>query len=144
MPPTPRSRLTGFEQVLLGMIFIQPSTGYDLEPRSSTIPLGVYEPSSGALYPALDRLDRRGLLPLGGAAADRGRQAAAALPPDRGRAGRPIWTGSASRWCRRPLPKTCACNLLRFVMMAQVLPEEAVVGFLDQPADGAGRVRRRA
>ena len=55
----PRSRLTGFEQVLLGMIFTQPSTGYDLKRRFATTPLGVYQPSSGALYPALGRLERR-------------------------------------------------------------------------------------
>src|ERR1700733_16272305 len=59
---TPRSRLTAFEQVLLGMIFIQPSTGYDLKRRFATTPLGAYQPSSGALYPALERLQRRGLL----------------------------------------------------------------------------------
>jgi hypothetical protein len=34
----PRSRLTGFEQVLLGMIFIQPSTGYDPWARTSRAP----------------------------------------------------------------------------------------------------------
>ena len=58
----PRSRLTGFEQVLLGLIFIQPSTGYDLKRRFAATSLGLYQPSSGALYPALDRLERRGLL----------------------------------------------------------------------------------
>src|SRR6202020_3214080 len=58
----PRSRLTGFEQVLLGMVSLQPSTGYDLKRRFATTSLGVYQPSSGALYPALERLERRGLL----------------------------------------------------------------------------------
>ena len=58
----PRSRLTDFEQVLLGMVSLQPSTGYDLKRRFATTPLGVYQPSSGALYPALERLERRGLL----------------------------------------------------------------------------------
>src|ERR1700722_9579395 len=58
----PRSRLTDFEQVLLGMISLQPSTGYDLKRRFATTAMGVYQPSSGALYPALDRLERRGLL----------------------------------------------------------------------------------
>lgn len=55
----PRSRLTGFEQVLLGMIFLQPSTGYDLKRRFATTPLGVYQPSSGALSPRSTGCARR-------------------------------------------------------------------------------------
>jgi PadR family transcriptional regulator, regulatory protein AphA len=126
----PRSRLTGFEQVLLGMIFVQPSTGYELKRRFATTPLGAYQPSSGALYPALDRLERRGLL------------ASDALPPADGGRPRRLYhlTEDGSRvhldWVREPVvPETVAqdlgLHLLRFVMMAQVLPEEAVVGFLD-------------
>jgi PadR family transcriptional regulator, regulatory protein AphA len=126
----PRSRLTGFEQVLLGMIFIQPSTGYDLKRRFATTSLGVDQPSSGALYPALDRLDRRGLL------------RSEALPPTEGGRPRRLYRltedGRQAHldWVREPVvPETVSqdlgMHLLRFVMMAQVLPEEAVVGFLD-------------
>src|SRR5260370_23650024 len=73
-----RSQLTSFEHVLLGMIFIQPASGYDLKRRFVTSPMGVYQPSSGALYPALERLERRGLLlsealrPAGGGRLRRG------------------------------------------------------------------------
>jgi PadR family transcriptional regulator, regulatory protein AphA len=127
---TPRSRLTAFEQVLLGMIFIQPSTGYDLKRRFATTPLGAYQPSSGALYPALERLQRRGLL------------ASEALPQaGHGRPRRRYQlTEDGQRahldWVRQPVvPETVAqdlgLHLLRFAMMAQVLPEEAVIGFLD-------------
>jgi DNA-binding PadR family transcriptional regulator len=49
----PEPRLTDFEQVLLGLICMGPSSGYDLKRAFSTTPLGVYQPSSGALYPAL-------------------------------------------------------------------------------------------
>jgi DNA-binding PadR family transcriptional regulator len=125
----PRSRLTGFEQVLLGMIGLRPSTGYDLKRRFGTTPLGVYQPSSGALYPALDRLERRGLLasdalrPAGG-----GRQRRLYRLTDDG-------TQAQLDWLRAPVvPETVAqdlgLHLLRFVMMAQVLPPDAVVGFL--------------
>jgi DNA-binding PadR family transcriptional regulator len=55
-------QLTEFEQVLLGMIAGEPSTGYHLKQEFATTPLGIYQPSSGALYPALRRLERRGLL----------------------------------------------------------------------------------
>jgi PadR family transcriptional regulator AphA len=126
----PRSRLTGFEQVLLGMIFIQPSTGYDLKRRFASTPLGAYQPSSGALYPALDRLERRGLL------------TSTALPPGAGGRPRRLYRltedGRQAHlgWVREPVvPATVAqdlgLHLLRFVMMAHVLPDEAVVAFLD-------------
>ena len=125
----PRSRLTAFEQVLLGMISLQPSTGYDLKRRFATTPLGVYQPSSGALYPALERLERRGLL------------ASEALPQTQhGRPRRRYELTQDGRqahldWVRAPVvPETVAqdlgLHLLRFVMMPQVLPADAVVGFL--------------
>lgn len=125
----PRSRLTGFEQALLGMISLQPSTGYDLKRRFATTSLGVYQPSSGALYPALERLERRGLL-----AAEALPQAAHGRPRRRYRL-----TGEGRQahldWLRQPVvPETVAqdlgLHLLRFAMMPQVLPEEAVIGFL--------------
>ena len=125
----PRSRLTGFEQVLLGMIFTRPSTGYDLKRRFASTPLGVYQPSSGALYPALDRLERRGLL-----------RSQAPPPADRGRRRRLYQLTEEGRqahrdWVREPVvPETVAqdlgLHLLRFAMMAPVLPEEAVREFL--------------
>jgi PadR family transcriptional regulator, regulatory protein AphA len=125
----PRSRLTSFEHVLLGMIFIQPSTGYDLKRRFATTAMGVYQPSSGALYPALDRLQRRGLL------------ASEALPPTGGgRQRRRYQLTQDGRlahlsWVREPVvPETVSqdlgMHLLRLVMMPQVLPPDAVVGFL--------------
>jgi PadR family transcriptional regulator AphA len=127
--PTPRSRLTSFEHVLLGMIFIQPSTGYDLKRRFATTPIGVYQPSSGALYPALDRLERRGLL-----------RSEAPRPTVGGRLRRLYHLTEDGRqahlgWVREPVvPETVAqdlgLHLLRFAMMARVLPEDEVVEFL--------------
>ena len=125
----PRSRLTAFEQVLLGMICTQPATGYELKRRFATTPLGVYQPSSGALYPALERLERRGLL------------ASQALPQAaHGRPRRRYQVTEGGRrahldWVRQPVvPETVAqdlgLHLVRFVMMAQVLPEAAVLEFL--------------
>lgn len=59
MPVPP---LTHFEHVLLGLVCMTPSSGYDLKRAFSTTPLGVYQPSSGALYPALARLVGKGLI----------------------------------------------------------------------------------
>ena len=58
----PRPQLTEFEQVLLGLICMGSSSGYGLKQAFSTTPLGVYQPSSGALYPALARLAGKGLI----------------------------------------------------------------------------------
>jgi DNA-binding PadR family transcriptional regulator len=125
----PRSQLTPFEHVLLGMIFIRPSSGYDLKRRFATSPMGVYQPSSGALYPALDRLERRGLLrseTLRPAAGGRPRRLYR-LTAD----GRQAHLG----WVREPVrPETVGqdlgMHLLRFVLMADVLPAGEVLGFL--------------
>ena len=127
--PTPRSRLTSFEHVLLGMIFIQPSTGYDLKRRFATTAMGVYQPSSGALYPALDRLERRGLL-----------RSQAPRPVEGGRPRRVYQLTEEGRqahldWVREPVvpqtaPQDLGLHLLRFVMMAQVLPTVEVIAFL--------------
>lgn len=37
-----------------------PSSGYDLKRIFATTPVGLYQPSSGTLYPALRRLEQRG------------------------------------------------------------------------------------
>lgn len=125
----PRSRLTSFEHVLLGMISIQPSTGYDLKRRFATTALGVYQPSSGALYPALDRLERRGLL-----------RSEAARPAGGGRLRRVYQLTGTGRqahlgWLREPVvpdtvPSDLGLHLLRFVLMAQALPDGEVLDFL--------------
>jgi PadR family transcriptional regulator AphA len=126
--PTRRSRLTSFEQVLLGMVSIEPSTGYDLKRRFATTSMGVYQPSSGALYPALDRLERRGLIRSEPPPAEGGRpRRLYQLTED----GRQAHLG----WVREPVvPETVAqdlgLHLLRFVMMAHVLSPDAVLEFL--------------
>ena len=125
----PRSRLTGFEQVLLGMIFARPSTGYDLKREFATTPLGVYQPSSGALYPALDRLERRGLLRSEGLpTAEGGRRRRLYHLTEEGRQAHLGWLRE------RVVPETVAqdlgLHLLRFAMMAPALPDEAVREFL--------------
>jgi PadR family transcriptional regulator, regulatory protein AphA len=125
----PKAQLTSFEHVLLGMISAQPASGYDLKRRFATSPMGVYQPSSGALYPALERLERRGLLgsdTLRPAAGGRPRRVYR-LTPD----GQQAHLG----WVREPVrPETVAqdlgMHLLRFVMMADVLPPDEVLLFL--------------
>jgi DNA-binding PadR family transcriptional regulator len=122
--------LTEFEQVLLGMIAAAPSTGYDLKQAFATTPLGVYQPSSGALYPALRRLERRGLLCAEQAAADheRSRRRFVYHLTEEGRA-------AHAAWVRLPVdPATVTTDLplhvMRFVMMERAAPRADVLAFL--------------
>src|SRR5215469_3825154 len=117
-------KLTSFEHILLGLICAEPSSGYDLKRRFTTTPIGVYQPSSGTLYPALERLEQRGLL------------RSEALQPARGSARRVYRLTEEGHqahlaWLREPVvPPTVAQDLgmhvLRFAMMADVLPEDEV------------------
>jgi DNA-binding PadR family transcriptional regulator len=124
-------QLTEFEQVVLGMIAASPSTGYDLKQAFATTPLGVYQPSSGALYPALRRLERRGLLcaePGGHAGQERSRRRFVYHITEQGRA-------AHTAWVRRPVnPATITGDLplhvMRFVMMERLLPRAEVLAFL--------------
>lgn len=125
--------LTGFEQVLLGLIVDEPSSGYALKVFLTTTPASVYQPSSGALYPALKRLEQYGLL--------RSRLTVAA-----GRRKQRVYhattTGIAAHvaWVRQPVrPQTVAqdlgLHLMRFVFLAGLLPKDEVLVFLDSLAD---------
>jgi DNA-binding PadR family transcriptional regulator len=126
------TRLTGFEQVLIGLIFMRPASGYDLKRHFASTPASVYQPSSGALYPALRRLERAGLLRVA---------APAALGSGRASRQRFVYhateAGAAAHaaWIREPVnPSTVSqdlgLHLMRFVMMERQLPRAEVLAFL--------------
>jgi DNA-binding PadR family transcriptional regulator len=123
--------LTDFEQVLLGLVCAAPSTGYDLKHRFAATPLGVYQPSSGAIYPALRRLELRGLLrverdtrgEVNGA-----RRRIIYQITGQGRA-------THAAWVRQPVnPATVArdlpLHLMRFVLMERLVSRAEVLAFL--------------
>lgn len=125
--------LTGFEQVLLGLIIGETSSGYALKTFLTATPASVYKPSSGALYPALKRLEQNGLLRSGLAAAG-------------GRRKRRVYHATVAgiaahiAWVRQPVqPATVAqdlgLHLMRFVFMGGLLPRDEVLTFLDSLAD---------
>ena len=133
--------LTSFEHILLGLICTSPASGYSLKRTFATTPMGVYQPSSGALYPALHRLALRGLV-----------QAQAPHRPD-GQTARhrrvyePTQAGRAAHanWLRTPVePATVSrdlgLHLMRFVMMEHVFPREDVLAFLQDLADALAAV----
>lgn len=125
--------LTDFEQVLLGLIVDEPSSGYALKAFLTATPASAYQPSSGALYPALKRLEQYGLL--------RSRLTVAA-----GRRKRRLYHATTAgiaahvAWVRQPVqPQTVAqdlgLHLMRFVFLAGLLPKDEVLVFLDSLAD---------
>jgi DNA-binding PadR family transcriptional regulator len=122
-------QLTAFEDILLGLICQSPSSGYDLKRMFAVTPMGVYQPSSGALYPALRRLELKGLV------------GAQAGPPSQSARHRRVYeptpAGLAAHlgWLRTPVePATVerdlGLHLMRFVMMEHLLPLEEALGFL--------------
>jgi DNA-binding PadR family transcriptional regulator len=124
-------QLTAFEHVLLGLVCLSPSSGYDLKRIFAATPMGIYQPSSGALYPALRRLEAKGLVRA--EAPDGANESAR-----RRRVYEPTQAGRTTHvtWLRTPVePSTVArdlgLHLMRFVMMEHVFPREEVLGFLD-------------
>jgi DNA-binding PadR family transcriptional regulator len=47
---------------ILGLVSLGPLSGYDLRKIFTTTPMGHFSTSPGAIYPALRRLERRGLI----------------------------------------------------------------------------------
>jgi DNA-binding PadR family transcriptional regulator len=123
----PAPQLTQFEQVLLGLICMTPSSGYDLKRAFAMTPLGAYQPSSGALYPALARLVNKSLIRhQGPAEPGRHRVVYEAAPSGR-------MTNMA--WVRLPVTsetvsRDLGLHLMRFVMMETVLARDEVLAWL--------------
>ena len=128
-------QLTSFEHVLLGLICTAPSSGYDLKQRFASTPMGVYEPSSGALYPALRRLEQQGLVraQLQADSGQSGRQRRVYESTEAGRAAHMAWLRVLAEpaTVSRDLPM----HLMRFVMMEHLLPRAEVLTFLRSLAD---------
>lgn len=131
-PTAPAQRaLTDFEQTLLGLIGQEPRSGYELKKLFSTTPAGAYQPSDGALYPALRRLEQRGYLsaertPSGGRERRLYRQTA---------------EGQAAtlRWVTEPVDpasvgRDLALHLMKFVLMEDILAPAEVRSFLEDLA----------
>ncbi len=128
--------LTSFEHILLARICMAPASGYGLKRIFATTPMGLYQPSSGALYPALHRLELRGLVQAQ-ASPDPGDHAARHR-----RVYEPTQTGRAAHanWLRTPVePATVSrdlgLHLMRFAMMEDLFPPHEVMAFLQDLAN---------
>ena len=125
--------LTDFEQVLLGVIDSEPRSGYGLKKMFSSSPASVYQPSPGALYPALRRLEERGLLHAE-KQVSRGRRALRLYQVTE--AGLAVYL----EWLRKPVvPETVGADLgqhlMRFSLMENYLERAEVIAFLADLGD---------
>lgn len=125
--------LTRFEHVLLGVIAAEPRSGYGLKKLFSASPASVYQPSPGALYPALRRLQARGLLRAE-------EQVSSGHRPLRMYHATPAGRAVHLDWLREPVTPATIGNdlglhLMRFALMENELPSEAVTAFLDSLAE---------
>ena len=132
-PGAARRPLTDFEQVLLGVIADEPRSGYGLKKMFSSSPASVYQPSPGALYPALRRLEQRGLLHAE-KQVSRGRRALRLYQVTE--AGLAVYL----EWLRQPVdPETVGADLgqhlMRFSLMENYLERAEVIAFLADLAD---------
>jgi PadR family transcriptional regulator, regulatory protein AphA len=119
--------------VLLAFIVGGPESGYSLKKRFSASSAGVYQPSPGAMYPALRRLVARGLLSVE-ETVSRGRRELRLYHVTE--AGRAVHLD----WLRQPVdPATVVSDLgmhlMRFAMMENQLEPEEVLAFLKSLAD---------
>jgi DNA-binding PadR family transcriptional regulator len=120
--------LTDFEQVLLGVIASEPRSGYGLKKMFSSSPASVYQPSPGALYPALRRLEERGLLHADKQVSSGRRALRLYQLTDAGLA-------MFLEWLRTPVvPETVGAelgqHLMRFSLMEGYLERAEVIAFL--------------
>ena len=114
--------------MLLGYIAREPRSGYGLKRQFNATPASVYQPSPGALYPALRRLVSRGLLSVDNRVSAGRRRLRLYHVTEPGRA-------AHLDWLRVPVaPATVAqdlgLHLMRFVMMENNLQHQEVLAFL--------------
>ena len=129
-------QLTSFEHIVLGLICTAPSSGYDLKRIFGATPMGVYQPSSGTLYPALRRLEHMALVRVQASSGQDRQSARHRRVYEPTKAGRDAHVS----WLLTPVePATVSrdlgLHLMRFVMMEHVLPPEEVLAFVRTLAD---------
>jgi DNA-binding PadR family transcriptional regulator len=126
-------QLTQFEHILIGLVCLSPSSGYDLKRIFAATPMGIYQPSSGSLYPALRRLEAKGLVRALDGTGESARHRRVYEPTQAGRA-------AHATWLRTPVEvstvsRDLGLHLMRFVMMEHASSREEILSFLDDLKD---------
>lgn len=117
---------------LLGLLETQPRSGYDLRKIFATSAMGSFSDSPGAIYPALGRLEKRGLLrgTLEGSTGARRRRVYRMTAKG---------TAALKAWLKQPVTREDVVRhsnelMLRFAFMEQALGAEQSVRFLKELA----------
>ena len=126
-------QLTAFEHVLVGLVCLSPASGYDLKRIFAATPMGIYQPSSGSLYPALRRLEAKGLVRAADGVAESARRRRVYEPTDAGRAIHMAWLRAPIE--RSTVSRDLGLHLMRFVMMEDTFSRDEVLRFLDDLRD---------
>jgi PadR family transcriptional regulator AphA len=126
-------QLTAFEHVLVGLVCLSPASGYDLKRIFAATPMGIYQPSSGSLYPALRRLEAKGLMRPADGVAESARRRRVYEPTDAGRAIHMAWLRAPIE--RSTVSRDLGLHLMRFVMMEDAFSRDEVLRFLDDLRD---------
>jgi DNA-binding PadR family transcriptional regulator len=121
------------EMALLGLLRGKPQSGYDLRKTFTTTAMRHYSDSPGSIYPALRRLESRGLIaaagPEGSQAVDRRKRQEFALT-EAGKTALIAWL--EREVSREDVMVRLAELMLRFAFMDGNIPRSATIGFLDQ------------
>jgi DNA-binding PadR family transcriptional regulator len=120
-----KSDPSSLEAALVGLLARGPASGYELRKVFQTTPLAAYSDSPGAVYPALRRLEKRGL--VSGREAAGGRRRKQLRLTATGRA----W---AQRWAAAPvttadIARDAAAVDLRLALLSNIRPAR-IPGFL--------------
>jgi DNA-binding PadR family transcriptional regulator len=118
---------------LLGLIFEQPQSGYDLRKVFTTTAMGSFSDSPGAIYPALARLEANGLI-LGTVAES------ASLRKRRVFEITPTGLEALKAWLMKPVTRDDIVRgigdlMLRFAFMDRTAGEARTIEFLREFAD---------
>lgn len=121
--------LTTLEYALLGLVGMSPMSGYDVHKVFDTTPLGHFSSSPGAIYPALRRLERRGLLE---ARLDQTTEARPRRVYSLSEAG----DAALMAWLREPVTqdemvRDAGAPILRFSLMQGRLSPQKVITYLE-------------
>jgi DNA-binding PadR family transcriptional regulator len=120
-------QLTSFERIHIGLVCLSPASGYDLNRIFASTPMGIYQPSSGSLYPAFRRLEAKGLVKAVDGAGQSARHRRVYEPTQAGRA-------AHATWLRMPVEVSTVSrdlgpHLMRFVIMEHASTREEVLSF---------------
>lgn len=133
MPVMTEPQLTSFEHILIGLVCRSPASGYDLKRIFAATPMGIYQPSSGSLYPALRRLEANGLVKALEVNGESPRHRRVYEPTSAGRAAHATWLRTPVEASR--VSRDLGLHLMRFVLMEHASSREDVLSFLGNLMD---------